>query len=103
MRVIYESLALKYRETLDLLTSLTGRNVERIHVIGGGSQNPLLCQMTADSTGRPVVAGPVEATTLGNSIQLIALGRLDNAAHAREVLSQTLDTRIYMRAQPFPM
>jgi rhamnulokinase len=101
IRTIYESLALKYRYVLELLISLTGRNVERIHVIGGGSQNPLLCQMTADSTGRPVVAGPVEATTLGNSImQLIALGRLDGMDHAREVLSQSLDTRIYMPEEP---
>jgi rhamnulokinase len=101
IRTIYESLAMKYRYVLELLISLTGRNVERIHVIGGGSQNPLLCQMTADSTGRPVVAGPVEATTLGNSVmQLIALGRLDGVAHAREVLSQSLDTRIYMPEEP---
>jgi rhamnulokinase len=97
IRTIYESLALKYREVLELLISLTSRNVERIHVIGGGSQNPLLCQMTADATGRPVVAGPVEATTLGNSIlQLIALGRLEGVSHAREVLSLTLDTRKYI-------
>jgi rhamnulokinase len=101
IRTIYESLALKYRYVLDLLISLTGRNVEQIHVIGGGSQNPLLCQMTANSTGRPVIAGPVEATTLGNSImQLITLGRLDCVAHAREVLSKTLGTRVYMPNEP---
>ena len=101
IRTIYESLALKYRDILDLLISLTGRKVERIHVIGGGSQNPLLCQMTADATGRPVIAGPVEATTLGNSImQLIALGRLDSVGHGREVLSQTLVTRQYVPENP---
>ncbi len=101
IRTIYESLALKYREVLELLVSLTSMNVERIHVIGGGSQNQMLCQMTADATGRPVVAGPVEATTLGNSImQLISLGRLDDVSHAREVLSQTLDTRSYMPNEP---
>ena len=101
IRTIYESLALKYREVLELLVSLTSMNVERIHVIGGGSQNPMLCQMTADATGRPVVAGPVEATTLGNSImQLISLGKLDDVSHAREVLSQTLDTRSYMPNEP---
>ena len=101
IRTIYESLALKYRDILDLLISLTGRKVERIHVIGGGSQNPLLCQMTADATGRPVIAGPVEATTLGNSImQLIALGRLDSVGHGREVLSQTFATRHYIPENP---
>ncbi len=101
IRTIYESLALKYRYILEILTSLRRRNVERIHVIGGGSQNSLLCQMTADSTGRPVITGPVEATTLGNSImQLIALGRLDGIAQAREVLSQSLDTRVYIPEEP---
>lgn len=101
VRAIYESLALKYRVTLDLLISLTGRNVERIHVIGGGSQNRMLCQMTADATGRPVIAGPVEATTLGNSImQLIALGRIDNVGHGREVLNKTWVTSHYMPEDP---
>lgn len=75
--------------------------MESIHVIGGGSQNPMLCQMTADSTGRSVVAGPVEATTLGNAIvQLIALDKLDDVAHARKVLSQTLDTISYLPREP---
>ena len=95
-RTIYESLALRYREVLDTLIELTGRRVDRLHVIGGGSQNPLLCQLTADSIGRPVIAGPVEATTLGNAIvQMIALGELDNLKHAREILDQTMETRVY--------
>lgn len=94
MRTVYESLALKYRLVLDHLIHLTGRTVDRIHIIGGGSQNILLNQMTADATGRLVVAGPTEATALGNAIvQLIALGELDSIAHAREILSRTVGTK----------
>ena len=96
MRTVYESLALKYRYVLDSLIHLTGRTVERIHIIGGGSQNALLNQMTADATGRLVVAGPTEATALGNGIvQLIALGELDSVAQARAVLSRTVGTTTF--------
>lgn len=94
MRTIYESLALKYRLVLEQLTHLTGRTIERIHIIGGGSQNALLNQMTADATGRLVVAGPTEATALGNAIvQMIGLGELQDVAQAREILSRTAGTR----------
>ena len=96
IRTIYESLALRYRDVLDTLNELTGRRVDHLHVIGGGSRNPLLCQLTADSTGLPVIAGPVEATTLGNAIvQMIALGELDSLKHAREILYLTLETQVY--------
>jgi sugar (pentulose or hexulose) kinase len=96
MRTVYESLALKYRVTLDTLIGITGRTVERLHVIGGGSKNGLLNQMTADALGRPVIAGPVEATALGNAIvQFIALGELSNVAEAREILSKTVGTEHY--------
>jgi len=96
MRTVYESLALKYRVTLDTLIRITGRAVERLHVIGGGSQNGLLNQMTADALGRPVIAGPVEATALGNAIvQFIALGELGSVAEAREILSKTVGTEHY--------
>jgi rhamnulokinase len=96
MRCAYESLALKYRFVLDNLIKLSGRRVERIHIIGGGTQNRLLCQMTADATARPVYAGPIEATALGNAIvQLIALGELKNVAEARTMLSQSLDLQVY--------
>lgn len=96
MRIILESLALKYRFVLDKLIHLTGQPVERLHIIGGGSQNTLLCQMTANACGRMVIAGPVEATALGNAIvQFIALGDLENVAQGRELLSRTLGTRTY--------
>ncbi len=96
MRAVYESLALKYRYTLDKLIHITGRTVERLHVIGGGSQNALLCQMTADALGRLVIAGPVEATALGNAIvQFIALGEIGSVAEARGILSRTVGTVHY--------
>jgi rhamnulokinase len=81
MRTVYESLAFKYRYVTDLLTVLSGQPIERLHVIGGGSQNALLCQMTANALGFSVVAGPIEATALGNAvIQFISLGELGNLA-----------------------
>jgi rhamnulokinase len=96
MRTVYESLALKYRYALDKLVDLTGRSVDRLHIIGGGSQNRLLNQMTADATGRVVIAGPVEATALGNAIvQFITLGELDHIAQAREILRQTMGTALF--------
>lgn len=96
VRAVYESLALKYRLALDRLVKLTGTPVERLHIIGGGTQNKLLNQMTADATGRVVITGPVEATALGNAIvQFIALGELGNVAQARKILSKTVGTETY--------
>lgn len=96
MRTIFESLALKYRYFLDKMVDLSGQPVNRLHIIGGGSQNRLLCQMTADAIKRVVVAGPAEATALGNAIvQYIALGELRDVAQARELLSRTVHTDVY--------
>lgn len=96
MRVVYESLALKYRDALDKMIALSGKTVDRLHIIGGGSQNRLLCQMTADAIGRTVVAGPTEATVLGNAIiQLIALGELSSVAEGRAILSRQAEMAVY--------
>lgn len=96
MRTVYESLALKYRRALDDMMALSGRRVERLHIIGGGTQNRLLCQMTANAVGRLVVAGPVEATALGNGIvQLIALGEIGGVGQAREILSRSIASQTY--------
>ncbi|MCU1495439.1 MAG: rhamnulokinase [Acidimicrobiaceae bacterium] len=65
-RTILDSLALAYRRTIELAQLLTGRDVDTVHIVGGGAQNELLCQLTADACGLPVVAGPVEAAALGN-------------------------------------
>ncbi len=96
LRVIFESLAFKYRQVLDNLLGLTGRTVERLHIIGGGSRNTLLNQLTANAIGRPVVAGPSEGTALGSAIvQLIALGEIKDIWEARQILSQTEQTGVY--------
>ena len=76
VRSIYVSLAVRYREVLERLEAVTGRELHTIHVIGGGSRNTLLCQLTADVTRREVLAGPVEATALGN-VLVQALSSLD--------------------------
>ncbi len=100
MRAVYESLALKYRYVLERLVALAEKPVDRLHIIGGGARNHLLNQMTANAINREVVAGPYEATALGNAIvQLITLGALDNIAQARGILAQTVDTVSFMPNQ----
>ncbi|GAC1325908.1 MAG: rhamnulokinase family protein [Chloroflexota bacterium] len=84
VRCCIESLALKYRWVLRSLEQVTGQTLETIRIVGGGSQNTLLCQLTADVCQRPVVAGPIEATALGNIVvQAVALGLLPNIAAGR--------------------
>jgi len=86
-RCILESLALLYRSELDTIERLTGRAIRRLHVVGGGSQNALLNQATADALGRAVIAGPTEATAAGNLlIQAHALGKVRGLAAIRKVV-----------------
>jgi rhamnulokinase len=95
-RVIFESLALKYAWVVDQLAAVTGQSIDRIHVVGGGSQNELLCQMTASASRREVVAGPVEATAIGNiAIQAITAGELDGLAQARELVARSFPMTVY--------
>jgi len=90
LRCIFESLALKYRQTLEQLQLITGHDFEVIHIVGGGARNHLLCQMTADATQRLVVAGPIEATTLGNvAVQAIATGELASIEEGRRLIQQS--------------
>ena len=87
VRCCYESLALKYREVLGSLEELTGEKIEIIHIVGGGSQSRLLNQFTADACQRPVLAGPVEATAMGNLLtQIRADGELSSLAEMRAVV-----------------
>jgi rhamnulokinase len=95
-RVVLESLALKYRLTLEQLERLTGKRLDPIHIIGGGTKNRLLNQLTADCTGRKVVTGPVEATAIGNILmQAIALGHLESLAAARALVRQSFEVETY--------
>ncbi len=101
IRCALESLALRYRWVLERLEELTGRPLGVIHIVGGGSQNTLLCQFAADACNRPVVAGPVEATAIGNVlVQAIGLGVLGSLAEGREVVRQSFDVRTYTPQQP---
>lgn len=87
-RCVFDSLALAYRDVLQELQTLTGRQIEVIHVVGGGSRNRLLNQLTADAAGIPVLAGPGEATVIGNAlVQLISLGELANLDEGRQLVS----------------
>jgi rhamnulokinase len=96
MRTIYESLAMKYRQSLNRLSSISGQAVTKLHVIGGGTKNKLLCQMTADAINRPVIAGPIEATALGNAVvQMITLGWIGSITEAREIVSRSFPIAHY--------
>lgn len=88
VRSVLESLALAYREVLEQVTAVAHRPVSVIHIVGGGSQNELLNQLTASATGLPVVTGPVEATVIGNAlVQLITLGEITDWQQAREIVA----------------
>jgi rhamnulokinase len=96
IRAILESLALCYRRTLDGLALLQGCTFETLHIVGGGSRNHLLCQFTADALGIPVVAGPVEATAIGNAVlQAAAIGDLASLKAARDLVRATCSVIVY--------
>jgi len=96
IRLALESVALKYRLVLERLEELTGKYLDPIHIIGGGAQNLLLNQFTANSTGRTVVTGPVEATAIGNILmQAIGMKHLSSLEDAREVVRISFEPEIY--------
>lgn len=92
-RCIFDSLAAKYAKVLSELTHISGKSVDVLHVVGGGAQNKLLCELTSQAAGVPVLAGPVEATALGNAItQLVYLGELRNMHEGRQLLQRKIHT-----------
>lgn len=96
LRVALESLALKYRWVLERTEELSGKRLEPVHIIGGGTKNRLLNQMTANATDRTVVTGPVEATAIGNVLmQSIGLGHVDTLADARDVVRNSFTVEEY--------
>jgi len=96
VRCVLESLAMKYRWTIERLESVTGREISLIHIVGGGARNALLCQMTADAGKRPVLAGPAEATAIGNlMLQAIALGLVGSLEQARELVRRSTEVMAY--------
>ncbi|MDG2380621.1 MAG: rhamnulokinase [Pirellulaceae bacterium] len=96
VRCALESLALCYRSVLGRLEQLTKGAIQKIHIVGGGTQNQQLCQMTANACNRLVLAGPVEATAIGNvMVQAIAAGDIESISQARQVISQSFPIAQY--------
>jgi rhamnulokinase len=96
VRCALESLALTYRQSLAELEDVTGGRIDVTHIVGGGTQNQLLCQFAADALNRPVVAGPIEATAIGNVLmQAVALGDLKSTAELREVVRNSFSPVLY--------
>ena len=96
IRCIYESLALKYRYTFDGIKECTGKSYDRIHVMGGGTKDKLLLQMTAQSCNVKVFGGPIEATALGNvAIQLMSTGAIKDIKEARKIIAEGENLKVY--------
>jgi rhamnulokinase len=100
-RAILESLAFKYRAVLESLEELTGSRFTEVRIVGGGARNRLLNQFTADATGRTVVAGPVEATALGNiAMQMLATGAVTSLAEARAIIERSFPVERFEPVSP---
>lgn len=96
VRCIYESLALKYRYTVEGIQSLRGKKATAINVVGGGTKDKFLSQMTADACGLPVCAGPEEATAIGNlMMQIMAAGEIHTLAEARQIVADSFELKYY--------
>jgi rhamnulokinase len=96
VRCVLESLALKHAESVDELAALTGREIDEIHVVGGGAKNDPLCRWTANAAGRAVLAGPAEATLLGNLlVQAMALGEIASLDEGRELVRRSFAPEVY--------
>ena len=100
VRVILESIALRYRLVLERLEKVAGKQFNPLHIIGGGTKNHLLSQFSADCTGHTVITGPIEATAIGNILmQAISLGHLGSLAEARDVVRASFTPNIYQPGQ----
>ena len=101
VRCALESLALKYRWTIERLESILNTAIRTIHVVGGGTRNTLLCQFTADACGRAVLAGPVEATAAGNVLlQAMGRGRIGSLDDARAIVARSFPVTVYEPQDP---
>lgn len=100
-RCVYESLALRYRRAIQDIERLTGRTFDKIHIIGGGAQNRFICQAVANAAQLPVIAGPSEATALGNVlIQLVALDVFPDLESAQQMVAASVETVRYEPGEP---
>lgn len=99
-RCIYDSLVLKYKFTIKQIESVTGKKIEKLHIIGGGAHNKMMNQLTADAIGIPVFAGPTEATAIGNiMMQAKAAGAVDSLGEIRKIVRNSFEVTAY---QPLP-
>ena len=95
-RLIYESLALKYRQVFEEIMDCVEKQYDKVHIVGGGSQAEMLCQMIADASGKEVIAGPVEATVIGNSlVQLVSQDIVKDISEARDIVKQSFSVTTY--------
>jgi sugar (pentulose or hexulose) kinase len=96
IRIILESLALKYRYVMEAIEDIIGKKIEVLHIVGGGIQNELLCQFTANALGKKVITGPIEATASGNILmQAKATGQIKTLAKAREIVRNSFELKEY--------
>jgi rhamnulokinase len=96
LRCALESIAMKFRHVLGMCEELAGGRIDTIHIVGGGTQNRQLCQAAADACGRRVLAGPIEATAIGNLLmQAVAAGDIGSIAEAREVIRRSFPVQSY--------
>jgi rhamnulokinase len=96
IRVILESLAYSYKSTIDQIEKVTGKKIVVLNAVGGGIQNELLMQLTADAIGRPVIAGPIEGAIIGNIGTIaIASGAVSNLSEWRSIVENSFDVKKY--------
>jgi len=96
IRIILESLAFKYRYVMEAIEDITGKKIEVLHIVGGGIQNELLCQFTANALGKKVITGPIEATASGNILmQAKATGQIKTLAKARDIVRNSFELKQY--------
>ena len=97
IRCVLQSLALKYRKTVESLEQILGKELPVVHMVGGGIKDTLLCQFTANATGKKVIAGPVEATSIGNLMtQAMALSKINSLQEIRQVVKNSFETTEYL-------
>ena len=100
MRCIYQSLAMKYKYTFNMLSKLGDKKYSRINILGGGIKDRLLCQMAADACNAEVLAGPSEATVMGNiAVCFETLGEIADFAGIRKVVSDSTELKRYIPAE----
>jgi len=96
IRTILESLVMKYRTVMEAIEDASGNKIEVLHIVGGGIQNELLCQFTANALGKKVITGPIEATASGNILmQARATGQIKSLEQAREIVRNSFELKEY--------